>query len=42
MLYEKAEKMQNSAALGASGAWRGTTDHKILQELGWDNLYQRR
>ena len=39
---KKLEQVQYSAALAVSGAWIGTSGHRILQELGWETLYQRR
>ena len=39
---KKLEQVQYSAALAVSGAWKGTSGQRILQELGWETLYQRR
>ena len=38
----KLEQVQYCAALAVSGAWKGTSGQKVLQELGWETLYQRR
>ena len=31
-----------SAALAVTGAWRGTNRQRLYEELGWENLYERR
>ena len=36
------EKIQYSAALAVSGAWKGTSKSKLYAELGWESLSQRR
>ena len=36
------EKIQYSAALAVSGAWKGTSYQKLYSELGWESLSQRR
>ena len=38
----KLEQVQYCAALAVSGAWKGRSGQKVLQELGWETLYQRR
>ena len=39
---KKLESTQYSAALAVSGAWRGTSRQKLYDELGWENLYDRK
>ena len=34
--------MQYCAALAVSGAWKGKSGQKVLQELVWETPYQRR
>ena len=41
-LMSKLESTQYDAALSVSGAWRGTSTDKVLQELGWETLAHRR
>ena len=36
------EKVQYRAALAITGAWQGTNRNKIYEELGWENLCDRR
>ena len=36
------ESTQYQAALAVSGAWKGTSQIKIYDELGWESLDQRR
>ena len=36
------EQTQYQAALAVSGAWKGTNQNKIYEELGWETLDQRR
>ena len=36
------ESTQYQAALAVSGAWKGTSRHKIYKELGWETLDHRR
>ena len=36
------EQTQYKAALVVSGAWRGTSRQRLLEELGWEILYDRR
>ena len=33
---EKLESVQNSAARAITGAWKGTSQEKVLEELGWE------
>ena len=42
VLMEKVESVQYSAALGITGAWRGTSREKIYCDLGWESSYFRR
>ena len=39
---QRLEHIQYSAALAVTGAWRGTSRQRLYEELGWENLYQRR
>ena len=39
---EKLESVQYSAALAITGAWKGTSQEKLYNELGWDSLDLRR
>ena len=39
---QRLEHIQYSAALAVTGAWRGTNRQRLYEELGWENLYQRR
>ena len=36
------ESIQYQAALGVTGAWKGTNRDKIYEELGWESLHNRR
>ena len=36
-LMSKSESTHHDAALAVSGAWRGTSTDKVLEELGWDS-----
>ena len=36
------ESIQYQAALGVTGAWKGTSRDKIYEELGWESLHNRR
>ena len=36
------EQTQYKAALVVSGAWSGTSRQRLLEELGWETLYDRR
>ena len=38
----KLESIQYEAALAVSGAWKGTNTDKLLEELGWETLGNRR
>ena len=35
---EKLESVQYSAALAVTGAWRGTSQDNLYDELGWESL----
>ena len=39
---EKLESVQYSAARAKTGAWKGTSRKKLLEELGWETLDRRR
>ena len=39
---EQLEQAQYKAALAVSGAWKGTYRSRLLEELGWETLYDRR
>ncbi len=39
---KRLEQTQYSAALAVTGAWMGTSRHRLLDELGWESLYHRR
>ena len=39
---QKLESLQYNAVLAITGAWRGTSTDKIYEELGWENLTNRR
>ena len=39
---EQLEQTQHKAALAVSGAWKGINRLRLLKELGWDTLYDRR
>ena len=39
---EKLESVQYSAARAITGAWKGTSRKKLLEELGWETLDHRR
>ena len=39
---EQLEQTQYKAALAVSGAWKGTNRSRLLEELGWETLYDRR
>ena len=41
-LTKRLESVQYSAALAVAGAWRGTSYDKLLDELGWECLDNRR
>ena len=42
LLSRKLESIQYEAALAVSGAWRGTNTDRLLEELGWETLDNRR
>ena len=39
---EKVERTQYQAALAVTGAWQGTNRVKLYEELGWENMDNRR
>ena len=39
---EQLEHTQYNVALVVSGAWKGTSRQKLLDELGWETLYDQR
>ena len=41
-LSRKLESTQYQAALAVSGAWKGTNMDRLLEELGWETLSNRR
>ena len=41
-MTKRLERIQYSAALAVSGAWRGTNIDRLYEELGWESLYYRR
>lgn len=41
-LSRKLESTQYQAALAVSGAWSGTNTDRLLEELGWESLSNRR
>ena len=41
-LMESIEKIQYMGALAVTGAWQGTNRAKLYEELGWENLSDRR
>ena len=41
-LMEKVERIQYQAALAISGVCRGSSRSKLYEELGWENLSERR
>ena len=38
---EKLESVQYSAALAVTEAWRGTSQDKLYDEIGWESLHFR-
>ena len=38
-MTKRLERIQYSAALAVSGAWRGTNIDKLYEELDWESLY---
>ena len=41
-MTKRLERIQYSAALAVSGAWRGTNIDRLYEELAWESLYYRR
>ena len=41
-MTKRLRRIQYSAALAVSGAWRGTNTDRLHEELGWESLYYRR
>ena len=41
-LTKRLESVQYTAALAVTGAWKGTNKSKLLDELGWEYLHDRR
>ena len=41
-MTKRLERIQYSAALAVSGAWRGTNIDRLYDQLGWESLYYRR
>ena len=41
-MTKRLERIQYSAALAVSGAWRSTNIDRLYEELGWESLYYRR
>ena len=39
---EKLESVQYSAAIAITGAWKGTFQERLYNELGWESLNLRR
>ena len=39
---EQLEQAQYKAAVAVSGAWKGTNRSRLLEELGWETLFDRR
>ena len=39
---EKVERVQYQAALAITGAWNGSSQIKLYEELGWESLSDRR
>ena len=39
---EKEERIQYQAAFAITGAWQGSSRSKILDELGWETLSDRK
>ena len=38
---KRLERTQYAAALAVTGAWRGSSRQRLLEELGWESLYTR-
>ena len=41
-LSKRLESVQYTAALAVTGAWKGTNKSKLLDQLGWEYLHNRR
>ena len=41
-MTKRLERIQYSAAVAVSRAWRGTNIDRLYEELGWESLYYRR
>ena len=41
-MTKRLERIQYSAALAVSGAWRSTNIDRLYEELGWESIYYRR
>ena len=41
-LTKRHESVQYAAALAVTGAWKGTNKSKLVDELGWEYLHDRR
>ena len=41
-ITKRLDQTQYSAALAVTGAWRGTSRQRLYEELGWENLHDRR
>ena len=41
-MTKRLERIQCSAALAVSGAWRGTNIDRLYEKLGWESLYYLR
>ena len=41
-MTKRLERIQYSAALAVTGAWRGTNIDRLYEELGWKSLYYRK
>ena len=39
---KRLESVQYTVALAVTGAWKGTNKSKLLDELGWDHVHDRR
>ena len=42
VLMEEAEKVQYQAGLAITGAWQGSSQSKLYEELGWESLSDHR
>ena len=41
-VMDKLERVQYQAALAVTGAWQGSNSSKLIEELGWESLSDRR